>query len=223
MQSRQDWSLAHLRDATGSFSENLSFSGRSCARKYIAATANEARASLRFVTPRGSLQLHLAFVRRAFEEKYGDKPNRTTSIAREQVSRAGRNVWNEKRESAVKRRQTIKSHNRAAMPEPQIRQPVRRVVLPGEVNGSKPRRAREIETSDVSKMGTPKIRTGTSQLTGKWAPSGRILRPECGHQEPRNIAPPSPMKIFAGLKFQRKNPRAAPRRPRPVRTMSGRS
>ena len=29
-------------------------------------------------------------------------------------------------------------------------------------------------------------------------------------RKPRNMAPPSPMKIFAGLKFQRRKPSAAP-------------
>src|SRR6202046_366926 len=83
--------------------------------------------------------------------------------------------------------------------------------LPGEVKGSRPRRAREIEISVVSKIGTPRIRIGISQVIGKGAPSGRILSPRVAIRNPRNIAPPSPMKIFAGLKFQRRNPSEAPR------------
>ena len=51
---------------------------------------------------------------------------------------------------------------------------------------------------------------GTSHVSGNGAPSGRIFNPSMAIRKPRNIAPPSPMKIFAGLKFQRKNPSAAP-------------
>jgi hypothetical protein len=48
--------------------------------------------------------------------------------------------------------------------------------LPGEVKGIKPRRDRDIETSTVSKIGTPKIRSGTSQLICQSEPSGRSFR-----------------------------------------------
>ena len=61
-----------------------------------------------------------------------------------------------------------------------------------------------METSVVSKIGTPRISTGTSHAAGKCDPSGRIFRPSVAIRNPRNIAPPSPMKIFAGLKFQRR-------------------
>ena len=39
---------------------------------------------------------------------------------------------------------------------------------------------------------------------------GRIFSPSVAIRKPRNMAPPSPMKIFAGLKFQRRKPSAAP-------------
>ena len=45
---------------------------------------------------------------------------------------------------------------------------------------------------------------------GNATPSGRIFKPSVAIRKPRNIAPPSPMKILAGLKFQRRNPSAAP-------------
>src|SRR5580658_5554161 len=83
--------------------------------------------------------------------------------------------------------------------------------LPGEVKGSRPRRAREMETSVVSKIGTPRMSTGTSHVCGKSAPSGRIFSPSVAIRKPRSMAPPSPIKIFAGLKFQRRKPSAAPR------------
>ncbi len=76
--------------------------------------------------------------------------------------------------------------------------------LPGEVKGNRPRRAREMETSVVSKIGTPRISTGTSHVCGNSVPSGRIFSPSVAIRNPRNIAPPSPIKIFAGLKFQRR-------------------
>ena len=47
-------------------------------------------------------------------------------------------------------------------------------------------------------------------MCGNCVPSGRIFRPSVAIRNPRNIAPPSPMKIFAGLKFQRRNPSEAP-------------
>src|SRR6202790_933860 len=84
--------------------------------------------------------------------------------------------------------------------------------LPGVVNGMKPRREREMEISVVSKIVAPRMNTGTSHATlGPPAITGRSFKASVAIRKPRNIAPPSPMKIFAGLKFQRRNPAAAPR------------
>src|SRR3984893_6526983 len=84
--------------------------------------------------------------------------------------------------------------------------------LPGVVKGIKPRREREMEIRVVSKIVAPRMNTGTSHAV--WGPptiTGRSFRASVAIRNPRNIAPPSPIKIFAGLKFQRKNPAAAPR------------
>ena len=83
--------------------------------------------------------------------------------------------------------------------------------MPGVVKGSKPRRTREMVTSVVSKIVTARINTGASQADRYDAFSKRNFRPNVAIKNPRNMAPPSPMKILAGLKFQRKNPVAAPR------------
>jgi hypothetical protein len=52
---------------------------------------------------------------------------------------------------------------------------------------------------------------GASQPEKEEAFSKRNFRPKAAIRNPKNIAPPSPMKILAGLKFQRRNPAAAPR------------
>src|SRR3979490_2729653 len=84
--------------------------------------------------------------------------------------------------------------------------------LPGVVKGTKPRREREIEIRVVSKIVGPRMKIGTSHAA--WGPAaitGRSFSASVAIKKPRKIAPPSPMKIFAGLKFQRRNPAAAPR------------
>jgi hypothetical protein len=83
--------------------------------------------------------------------------------------------------------------------------------LPGLVNGTKPRRKRETETRAVSKMGTARTRMGASQpacgeTAFTWSFSAKVAT-----KKPNSIAPPSPIKIFAGLKFHFKNPSVAPR------------
>src|SRR5258707_10177164 len=84
--------------------------------------------------------------------------------------------------------------------------------FPGVVKGIKPRREREMEIRVVSKIVAPRMKIGTSHAA--WGPAaitGRSFSASVAIRKPRNIAPPSPMKIFAGLKFQRRNPAAAPR------------
>ena len=83
--------------------------------------------------------------------------------------------------------------------------------MPAEVNGIRPRRSREIETRVVSKIGTASTRTGIIQAANPDVPLRRSLAPKVANMKPRNIAPPSPMKIFAGLKFQQRKPSDAPR------------
>ena len=66
-------------------------------------------------------------------------------------------------------------------------------------------------TSVLSKIGAPKIRIGTIQPI--WVvPSLRLNKMlMAAIISPRNMAPLSPMKIDAGLKFHFKKPRLAPK------------
>src|ERR1043166_549645 len=56
----------------------------------------------------------------------------------------------------------------------------------------------------VSKMVAPRTSTGTSHAETGLESTRRSFNPSVAIRKPRNIAPPSPIKIFAGLKFQRK-------------------
>ena len=99
----------------------------------------------------------------------------------------------------------------ASVAQAQVREAVRGVVF---ARRSKRQQAaasaRDGDQRGVKDGDTPRIRTGTSHVCGNCVPSGRIFSPSVAIRNPRNIAPPSPMKIFAGLKFQRRKPSDAP-------------
>ena len=60
--------------------------------------------------------------------------------------------------------------------------------LPGVVNGSRPRREREIVTSVVSKIVTPRISSGASQPGEMTRVVEAQLEAESGHQESRGTS-----------------------------------
>src|SRR5579884_953342 len=59
-------------------------------------------------------------------------------------------------------------------------------------------------------MTTPRMTMGIIQLIAGFRVGNRSLRPRVAIINPRNMAPPSPIKILAGLKFQQRNPREEP-------------
>ena len=67
----------------------------------------------------------------------------------------------------------------------------------------------------VSKMGTIRRSTGIIQLMESGTVDRRSFNPNVATMNPRNMAPPSPMKILAGLKFQSRNPNVPPSRAAP--------
>ena len=107
------------------------------------------------------------------------------------------------------------------MAEAEIREAVRGVVFARRREGQQAAAGARDRNKRGIEDGHAENQDGHEPGDGEVDRSGRTFRPSVAIRKPRNIAPPSPMKIFAGLKFQRRKPSAAPKVATPrVRTSS---
>ena len=156
------------------------------------------------------LEFYLPFVGNAFEENQR-KRAKSRGDGKQKVFACRREPRGDVSQRAKNRGKAVHHQDCAPMTESEIRKPVCGVVFSrrsewqqaaagardGDERGVK---NRDAQNQQRARARCPAIDPRAGEFSGRAA----------AIRNPRNIAPPSPMKIFAGLKFQRRKPRAAP-------------